>query len=100
MATKKKPEATPNPMTAFNPAAAAAWQEVMAESVRFMTDRLQKDMETQKALLACKSPADLMKVQTQFYEDALADYSAQASRVLALMSGKSRTKREYDDVPL
>ena len=86
-------------MAALNPMAAKVWQEIMAESVRFMTERLEKDKETQKALLACKSPTDLMQVQAEFYQEALSDYTEQTTRMLGLMS-QTGTKRSYDDVPL
>lgn len=96
--TTEKPAAV-NPMAAFNPAAAKVWQDILTESARFMTERLQKDMETQKAMLACKSPAELMQVQADFYQQAMSDYSEEANRMFQLMS-QTGAKRGYDDVPL
>lgn len=101
-ASKSKTTKTPDAnaaMTALNPLAAKVWQEVMTESVRFMTERLEKDMDTQKAMLGCKSPAELMQVQTEFYQEALSDYTAQTTRMLGLMT-QTGSKRSYDDVPL
>lgn len=95
------PESSPAlaAMTALNPMAATVWQDIMTESVRFMTERLQKDMETQKAMLGCTSPTELMELQTKFLQDALEDYTQEATRMLKLMS-RTGTARDYDDVPL
>ena len=97
--TKTAEKAAFDPMAAFNPAAAKVWQDIMTESVRFMTERLQKDMETQKAMLSCKSPAELLQLQTEFFQDAMKDYTDEATRMLTLMSSTG-TARSYDDVPL
>ena len=98
---KKTPDATDPAaaMAAFNPLAAKVWQDIMEESVRFMTERLEKDVETQKAMLNCKSPTELMQVQADFYQEALSDYTEQTTRMLKLMS-QTGAKRSYDDVPL
>jgi len=96
-------------MMAGNPLMAKAWTEMMTESARFISQRLQEDMATQKAMLACKTPADLMKLQTEFYRKAMEDYSEEAQRMFRIMMGateeavdqaKTGTKRGYDDVPL
>ncbi len=93
--------ATPStPKVAFNPAAPmAAWMEVMQESARFITDRLQTDIETQQAMLACRTPAELMQVQTEFFQTAMQQYAEEAQRLAQIMSRASHT-RGYDDVPL
>lgn len=88
------------PMTAFGPKAVEAWQEIINESVSFMTERLEKDLETQRALLNCKTPADLLKVQTDFLESTMAQYSEGAKRFMNLMAKANGTARGYDDVPL
>ena len=113
---KTKPDTpeteTPAMMRAImemNPALSSAWMDVMNESTRFVMDRLQQDMETQKALLGCKTPAELVEVQTNFYQTALAQYSEEATKLFQMMSqateatakgAKSAHKRGYDDVPL
>lgn len=101
-ASKSKKTETPEAtaaLAALNPMAAKVWQDILTESARFMTERLQKDMETQKALLSCKSPTELMQLQTEFYQEALSDYTEQTTRMLQLMS-QTGSKRSYDDVPL
>ncbi len=90
-------------LTALNPAGAQAWLDLMQESARFMTSRLQQDIETQKALLACKSLEELMQVQTEFFKSAAAQYSEHTTRLLKGVeqsAAGSSLARKYDDVPL
>lgn len=96
-------------MIAIYPAATKAWLDVLSEGARFLTDRLQKDMETQKALLACTGPADLMRVQSEFVATAMKEYAEEATRMVRMMSEavedsakdvRSGHRRSYDDVPL
>lgn len=96
-------------MTALNPVAAKAWQEMMSESTRFLTDRLKQDLETQKAILACKTPAELMEIQSAFLKTATEQYSAYAFRMQktltsattdAAKTARSTHSRGFDDVPL
>ncbi|MFY0692146.1 MAG: phasin family protein [Paracoccaceae bacterium] len=96
-------------MAALNPVAGAAWLELMNESARFVSDRFKQDLETQKALLDCKSPTDLMRVQSEFYQKAIEQYAAETTRMIEMMSkatqqsldeAKSSHARGYDDVPL
>lgn len=96
-------------MMAVNPVAAKAWMELCSESARFMSERLQQDLDTQKAMLSCKSPTDLMKLQTEFYRNAIQDYTAEATRLFEIFSNATKDTvdevraghaRSYDDVPL
>ncbi len=117
MAASKKTESTEETqapamlaaMMAVNPVVTKDWLDIMSESTRFISDRLQKDLETQKALLKCKSPTELIEVQSEFFKTAMEQYAAEATRLFAMMTqagedtieeaGKSRTSK-YDDVPL
>lgn len=93
-------------MLAANPVAAKAWTDLMSESARFMTSRLQHDLETQKAIMACKSPTDLMQVQSDFMKTAMEQYTQYATRCYEGMTAavgstaKDSKARSYDDVPL
>ncbi|MDO9527393.1 MAG: phasin family protein [Gemmobacter sp.] len=117
MATSNKAKSDANPgapamtaaMMAFSPAVAKAWSDMMSESARFLTDRLQHDLETQKALLACKSPTDLLQVQAEFFRSAMEQYSAYTTHLYTKLSTTvestvkdvaSSHPRKYDDVPL
>lgn len=92
---------------ALGAAAVQAWTDVGTEAVRFVWDRLQQDMRTQQALLACTSLDEMQKVQADFFAAAQEQYTAEASKMLDLM-GKAATAglapdalaRRYDDVPL
>lgn len=96
-------------MLGANPRVMEAWLELMNDSARFVADRLQKDQETQKALLNCKTPTELMQVQSEFFNDAVNQYTAQTTRMFEKVSEATRvtltetakvSSRGYDDVPL
>ena len=96
-------------MMSLSPVAMQAWQDVITECNRFVMDRLQQDLETQQSMLSCKSPADLMKLQTEFFQTAFKQYSEESIRLMQMMSDaagqsmkevQSSAKRRYDDVPL
>lgn len=108
MPKAKTPETDPMAATlaAFNPAAAQAWMEITTECTRFAMDRVQKDFEAQRAMMACTSPAELMELQSSYCRGAAQDYADQASRMVELMTkaaskaGAGTTSRKYDDIPL
>lgn len=86
-----------------------AWSDLGAEMMKFAATRIQRDLDAQKAMLGCKNLEDLRKVQAEFYNEAVKDYSAQIQRTMEVMSGAAKTqvdavlsstKRGYDDVPL
>lgn len=96
-------------MADINPMATKAWMDILSDNARFMTERLQQDMETQKALLACKTPAELLQVQTEFFKSAMAQYTEHATRMFTKASAtteetvktaRSSQSRGYDDVPV
>ncbi len=91
------------------PTGATAWFNIMAGSSCFIARRLEEDLKTQRALLGCTTPADTVKVQADYYNTAIEQYSAEVSRILGIVSGamngpqaplKSMFARRYDDVPL
>lgn len=96
----------PLPMMPGSPAI-QAWMEMGTEAVRFLWDRLQQDIKTQQAMMACTSLEDLRTVQAAFFTTAQQDYAAEAERMLHLI-GKATAAgltappkaRRYDDVPL
>lgn len=85
------------------------WLNMGTETMRFLASRMQQDLETQKAMLACTSLEDIQKVQGDYYTQTLEDYRSQMSRVMEIMSEVTPkglenlqfiTRRGYDDVPL
>lgn len=96
-------------MMAFNPVITQTWMDIMSDSARFLTERLQQDMDTQKALLACKGPAELLEVQSAFFKKAMAHYTDYAKHLQGkiatatedtMQDARSGFARSYDDVPL
>ena len=95
-----------NPMqeTAFK-----SWFDMGLEALQFASNGLQKCVETQQAMLGCKSLEDFQKVQADFYSSAIEDYQAQVARMMGTISATKvaglggaipSTKRGYDDVPV
>lgn len=96
-------------MLAATPAMAKVWLDILSDGARFLTERLQQDMETQKALLACKNPAELVRIQSAFFKTAMAQYTDYAKRCQTKLAtateetmkdARSGFSRGYDDVPL
>jgi len=110
--TPKTPTETPAlaaTLTALNPRAATAWTEVMNAHTRFIMDRLQQDLETQKAVLTCRDPSQLLQIQSDFCCKAVTEYAEQAGLLLKLTTeataetieaAKTSHSRAYDDIPL
>nr|WP_176445254.1 phasin family protein [Maliponia aquimaris] len=95
-------------LDAMSGTALKAWTETGAEVLRFSLSRWQQAVEAQMAMMACTGPGEVLKVQTEFYEKALADYRAEAALIAEMMAAPKTvldallpvTKRSYDDVPL
>lgn len=67
----------------------AAWAEKMGEMssevLQFMADRIKEDVKFQHACLHCKDPAQLQKLQGEFIQKAIDQYTAETGK-LAEMS--------------
>lgn len=111
--TASGPEsAATNTMMAFSPmqeTAFKAWFDMGLEALQFASSGLQKCVETQQAMMGCKTLEDFQKVQADFYSSALEDYRARVGRMMGTMSATKvaglggampSMKRGYDDVPL
>ena len=94
--TKKKEEAGGPAFTAFpaqgfenlvqaNAKAAEIWLESWAklagESANFVTRRWAQDLDLIERISACKSPVELLKLQSDFMQRALVDYMNEATRL-------------------
>lgn len=95
-----------NPM---NDAALKAWLDMGREAMRFASSGLQKCVEAQSAMMACKTLEDFQKVQVEFYTNTLEDYRAEVARMMGSLSASPigtmgadmpKMKRKYDDVPI
>ena len=113
--SKAKPDRDTPEAPAFSSALAAGrpaatlWLEVMAESTRFLSERLRTDLETQQAMLRCQTPAEMVQLQSEFLRTAIDQYTTEAQRMFGILSAatdetlkqtRTGTKRGYDDVPL
>ncbi len=117
--TKSKPTAKVEQLTvspqmwALNPMVSmvgmAGWAEIMKEGVQFVSDRMRKDVQAQRSILNCKSLEDVLRLQSEYYRDALEQYTEQLQRVAELLSqatvsgwseATASRAREYDDIPL
>lgn len=92
---------------ALGSAAVEAWMNMGNEAVRFVWDRLQQDLRTQQALLACTSVEEIQKVQAEFFANAQEQYAAEAAKMLKLMGNAATSglanpgkARRFDDVPV
>jgi hypothetical protein len=117
MTTKKNPKKTAESsvaamtaaMKAVSPTASHLWIDIMNESAEFIVKRLQHDVETQQAMLRCKSPTELMQLQSAFVQTAMKQYSEEAAHLFKMMTeagaeavkeNRSAKARSYNDVPL
>jgi hypothetical protein len=89
------------------PAAVQAWADIGAETVRFVWERLQHDIKTQQAMLACTSLEEMRKIQTEFFTAAREQYAVEAIKLLYLIGTAAASgltaapkARRHDDVPL
>lgn len=87
----------------------ASWLEIMTEGTRFASERFQRNLEVQRALLASKSVEEIMSVQAEFYRSAIEQYVNEVNRLADLVSkataaateeATASRARRYDDIPL
>lgn len=68
----------------------AAWTDTMTglcgAAADFMAARVKEDLETRKALMQCKSLAEVQHVQTAHLQKAFAQYQAETGRMIAMTS--------------
>ena len=92
-----------------DPAIATAWVGVFAEGTRFLAHRMRQDLDTQKAILACKNPAELLEIQARFFETAVEEYSEEVMRFTGMVVRAAEETAEdavashsldNDDVPV
>lgn len=83
-----------------------AWMDMGTEAIRFLSERLQQDIATQEALLACTNLDEMRKIQTDFFKSTHAQYTSEARKMQDMMvkaaTGGLTTlpNRRYDDIPL
>ena len=78
------------PIGAFGTAMADAWLDLCEEWTGFVTRRLRQDVRTANAILHCKNPAEIPKVQAAFFRKAMDEYQEEAGRVNVVLQDASR----------
>jgi hypothetical protein len=98
-------------MAAFspNPDFAKAWMDMMSDSARVASDQMRTHLEAQAALMACRTPAEVMKVQVDYLNAIIRMSAEETARSLRMTMGVSGDiagglttgrSRDYDDVPV
>jgi hypothetical protein len=64
------------------------------EVTDFVGERIRTDIETQRALLGCRSLEDVRDVQSRFFRTAMTQYSEEVARLMKL--GSEVTQRAFD----
>ncbi|MEM6391016.1 MAG: phasin family protein [Pseudomonadota bacterium] len=81
-------------LAAMGSAFADALNEMSSEAVGFMARRLEEDLDTQRRIFACTSMEDLQAVQSDFLRTAMARYSEETGRIMAIGDRLVRTAAE------
>jgi len=76
--------ATMGPMNWMGPASMEAFQATIQEMSDFVAKRLQKDVQTQQALLSCKSIEEIQDIQTSALREAFEDYREESERLTGI----------------
>ncbi len=58
-----------------------SWAKLAGESAGFVTRRWKQDMDLIEKICACKTPVELLKLQSEFMQRALVDYMKEATRL-------------------
>jgi hypothetical protein len=73
-----------NPMAAMaqmSQACAQGYMKWQQEVSRFVSERFAADMRAQQALLACRDPADMLRIQQDWLETTTTAYSDEVKRL-------------------
>ncbi len=58
---------------------------IQEESMRFAHARTQRNVEAATGFAACRTPADLMAMQSQYASEMMSDYLGEGRRVVELL---------------
>ena len=58
-----------------------SWTKLAGESAGFMTRRWAQDMDLVQKISACRSPVELLQVQSEFMQRALVEYMKEATKI-------------------
>ena len=57
------------------------------ESMRFARARMQRNIEAATGFAACRTPADLMTLQSQYASETMSDYLGEGRKVVDILKG-------------
>ena len=72
------------PLAWMGPAGMAAFNATVTEMSDFVGRRLHKDIETQNALLSCRTLAEVQEIQSAAVRDAFEDYREETERLAGI----------------
>jgi hypothetical protein len=55
------------------------------ESMHFVLGRMQKNIEAATALAACRSPGDMIELQSRYASEMMSDYAGEGRKVFELL---------------
>ncbi len=58
-----------------------SWKKLASESASFVTKRWERDMDLLDKVKACKTPLELLQLQSEFMQRALVDYMKEATKL-------------------
>lgn len=71
-------------MSQFGMAWAEGMSDMGSEVLSFVADRIKEDVATQHKLLHCKNVADFQKVQAEFMQKAIDQYTAETGKLVQM----------------
>lgn len=82
-----------DPLAIFKPIAPAAWMtwfeniaDLGTEITSFVAERIKEDVQTQHAMLHCKSLSEIQHVQAEFLQKAFEQYQAETGKLIEMSS--------------
>jgi hypothetical protein len=67
------------------------------EIIDFVSERIRQDMETQQAMLRCRTFDEVRDVQTRFFQTAMDQYSTETNRLMKLGTEMMQRSLERGD---
>jgi len=64
---------------------------MQAETIRFMNDRFNKDMQAFTRFGACKKPEEFMSLQSELVAELVKDYMEEGNKVVAMFADMARS---------
>ena len=61
--------------------------KLQAEAIRFLSTRLDRDVEVLTKFGNCRKPEDFMNLQSEFTSGLIAEYQQESAKILSLVNG-------------